>query len=117
MHTRFGQRTGGKKADEMASWTITITAPTGAFDALLHLREDGDGPTGEMVGKTCTGPMQDLKLNATAIAWSTKVERPMPMKLKFQGIIDGDTMSGKVKFGIFASGTFVGTRGAESSIQ
>jgi hypothetical protein len=36
----------------------------------------------------------------------------MPMKLKFQGIIDGDVMSGTVKFGIFASGTFSGTRGA-----
>jgi hypothetical protein len=96
----------------MASWTITITAPTGAFNATLHLQEDGDGPAGEMVGKNGTGPMLDLKLGATAIAWSTKVERPMPMKLKFQGIIDGDAMSGTVKFGIFASGTFSGTRSA-----
>jgi hypothetical protein len=112
MHTRFGLRTGGKRAQKMASWTITITAPTGAFDATLHLSEDGDGTAGEMVGKNGKGPMLDLRLDAAAISWSTKVERPMPMKLKFQGIIDGDAMSGTVKFGIFASGTFSGTRGA-----
>ena len=69
----------------MASWTITITAPTGAFDATLHLSEDGDGTAGEMVGKNGKGPMLDLRLDAAAISWSTKVERPMPMKLKFQG--------------------------------
>jgi hypothetical protein len=38
MHTRFELRTGGKRAQKMASWTITITAPTGAFDATLPWR-------------------------------------------------------------------------------
>ncbi len=69
MHTRFGPRTGGKRAQKMASWTITIAAPTGAFDATLHLQEDGDGPAGEMVGKNGTGPMLDLRLDAAVIAW------------------------------------------------
>jgi hypothetical protein len=34
----------------------------------------------------------------------------MPMTLKFSGTVDGDKMSGKVKFGMFASGSFSGTR-------
>jgi hypothetical protein len=110
VRTCFGLRADGMKAQNMTSWTITITAPTGAFDATLHVREDGEVASGEMAGKNGSGPMQDLKLSATTITWSTKVERPMPMKLKFNGIIDGDTMSGTVKFGIFASGTFHGTR-------
>ena len=54
--------------------------------------------------------MLDLQLNENAISWATKVERPMPMKLKlklkFKGIIDGRSMAGTVKFGVFASGTF-----------
>ena len=33
----------------------------------------------------------------------------MPMKLKLKGIIDGRSMAGTVKFGVFASGTFSGT--------
>ncbi len=92
----------------MTNWNITITAPTGAFDATLHL-QDGNG---EMRGKNGAGPMLDLKLDADTISWATKVERPMPMKLKFNGTYDGDAMTGTVKFGIFASGTFSGTRAA-----
>lgn len=88
----------------MTQWTITIVAPTGTFDAQLHI----DGQSGEMAGKAGSGPMEDLVLSETAIAWSTKIERPMPMKLKFRGEIDGTQMTGTVKFGMFASGTFSG---------
>lgn len=94
----------------MEYWNITIKAPTGEFDATLTLGDEGGVPVGEMAGKNGKGPMQDLELSPAAIAWSTKVERPMPMKLKFQGTLDGDTMSGTVKFGLFASGTFSGLK-------
>lgn len=94
----------------MANWTITITAPTGAFDATLQLADETGVPSGEMIGKNGSGPMRDLKYDAKTIAWSTKVERPMPMKLKFRGTHVGDVMSGTVKFGVFASGTFSGKR-------
>jgi hypothetical protein len=92
------------------TWKINIVAPTGAFDATLNLIGTPDKPTGEMAGKNGKGPMLDLKIDATHISWSTKVERPMPMKLKFQGAIEGNVLSGTVKFGLFASGTFSGTR-------
>ncbi|MEP4529939.1 MAG: hypothetical protein ABJ050_21815 [Paracoccaceae bacterium] len=52
--------------------------------------------------------MNDLKFGSGTIGWATKVERPMPMKLVFKGKYDERTMSGTVKFGIFASGTFTG---------
>lgn len=93
----------------MEKWNITIDAPTGSFDATLELRAAADEPSGEMSGKNGKGPMLDLKLNENEISWATKVERPMPMKLKFKGIIDGRSMAGTVKFGVFASGTFSGT--------
>ena len=66
----------------MENWNITIKAPTGEFDATLTLGDEGGVPVGEMAGKNGKGPMQDLELSPAAIAWSTKVERPMPMKLE-----------------------------------
>lgn len=54
--------------------------------------------------------MQGLKFHSDAIEWTTKIERPMPMKLTFKGKHDDEKMSGTVKFGIFASGTFAGTK-------
>lgn len=92
----------------MQIWTIQITAPTGNFAATLRI----EGVTGEMAGKAGSGPMQDLRQGAGTIAWTTQIERPMPMKLKFDGVIAGDHMSGSVKFGIFAKGTFAGSRAA-----
>ena len=88
----------------MTTWKIRIFAPTGDFGATLDVGEDG----GTMGGKNGSGPMMDLKASDTTMRWATKIEKPMPMKLTFDGQIEGDTISGTVKFGIFASGTFEG---------
>lgn len=89
---------------------ITIEAPTGDFSAKLTLKESENTWVGEMAGKAGAGPMLDLELDGNDISWTTKIERPMPMKLKFRGAREGDAISGKVKFGVFASGTFSGKR-------
>ena len=94
----------------MSVWKITISAPTGAFDATLDINEHLPEPTGEMRAKAGSGPMQGLKFRSDTIEWSTNIERPMPMKLTFKGNHGDGTMSGTVKFGIFASGTFSGTK-------
>lgn len=92
----------------MEHWAITITAPTGEIKATLRL--DADAQTGEMSGKNGSGPMMDLECAGDALSWSTKIEKPMPMTLKFKGTRADDAISGSVKFGIFASGTFRGAR-------
>ena len=94
----------------MTVWEIRISAPTGDFGANLEVGDDG----GVMTGKNGSGPIADLKVSDTAMSWSTKIEKPMPMTLKFSGDIDGDAISGKVKFGMFASGTFVGEKVAQA---
>ncbi|MGB5864582.1 MAG: hypothetical protein WBG95_09790 [Sulfitobacter sp.] len=94
----------------MSIWNITITAPTGAFDATLEINSELPEPTGEMRAKAGSGPMQGLKFSSDTIEWTTKIERPMPMKLTFKGNHGDGAMSGTVKFGIFASGTFTGTQ-------
>jgi hypothetical protein len=68
---------------------ITIDANTGSFAATLELRVAADEPDGEMSRKNGKGPMLDMQPNENAISWATKVERLMPMKLKFKGIIHG----------------------------
>lgn len=94
----------------MEKWNINIVAPTGAFDAVLELSESDGQTTGEMIGKHGKGPMLDLKYGADKVTWASKIERPMPMKLKFNGAVDGAEMAGTVKFGVFASGTFTAKR-------
>ena len=90
----------------MQVWKIAITSPTGTFDATLNFDPKLSPPAGEMRARNGSGPMSDLKLGPDTIEWATKIERPMPMKTWVQGQVR--TMSGTVKFGIFASGTFTG---------
>ena len=96
----------------MEKWNINIVAPTGAFDAVLEVSKQNGETTGEMIGKNGKGPMLDLHYDTDAMTWASKIERPMPMKLTFKGAVRDDEMSGTVKFGMFASGTFSATRAA-----
>ena len=93
----------------MKIWDILISAPTGTFKATLEVMGASDDASGKMSAKGGTGEMENLRVSDEKMSWATKIEKPMPMKLGFDGQISDDTVSGKVKFGIFASGTFTGT--------
>lgn len=94
----------------MESWTITITSPLGETKADLRFEQAGTALTGDMSGKGGSGPMEDGKADGDRLSWTCRIEKPAPMKLKFKGARDGDTISGTVKFGLFASGRFDGRR-------
>jgi hypothetical protein len=99
-----------REEDMMITWNITITAPTGNFDATLQVSCENGKIAGDMTGKKGSGPMQDIVMTDSKLTWATKIQKPMPMSLKFVGDINGDTICGTVKFGIFASGTFEGQK-------
>lgn len=92
----------------MKRWDIKIAAPTGDFRATLEVDQTEPKPTGTMNGQGGSGPMLDLIINDTKISWATKIEKPIPMTLKFSGTIEGHSITGKVKFGMFATGSFEG---------
>lgn len=94
----------------MESWTITITSPMGETSARLQFEATDTGLSGEMTGKGGSGPMEKGRIDGDQISWRCNIQKPMPMTLKFKGTRAGSEMSGKVKFGMFASGTFVAVR-------
>lgn len=94
----------------MDIWNITITSPLGETTAKLHIDETGSDLSGEMTGKGGAGPIKAGRINGDQLSWTCKIEKPVPMTLAFKGTRQGGEMSGKVKFGMFASGSFVATR-------
>ena len=92
----------------MDVWTLTISAPMGDIPATLRVADDGT--RAEMSGKSGSDTVRDLIAAPGVLSWSTKIERPMPMTLKFDCTHDGATLTGRVKFGVFASGTVSGLR-------
>lgn len=94
----------------MDSWTIKITSPMGETSARLQFEQNGADLVGEMTGKGGSGPMESGRIKGDTLTWACKIEKPMPMTLKFNGVRQGDEITGSVKFGIFASGKFVASR-------
>jgi hypothetical protein len=92
------------------TWTITISSPMGEITAQLRFEQTGTSLIGEMTGKGGSGPMEKGRVVGDQISWSCNIQKPMPMTLKFSGVHQGGEMSGKLKFGMFASGTFLALR-------
>lgn len=94
----------------METWNITITSPMGETTALLRFETNGADLGGEMTGKGGSGPIESGKIEGDKLSWACRIQKPVPMALKFKGIRQGDVLSGTVRFGMFASGTFTASR-------
>ncbi len=94
----------------MQSWDIVISSPLGETRARLDFEDAGGRLVGRMTGKGGDGPMEDARIDGDRLAWSCRIQKPAPMTLKFDGERQGGTMAGKIKFGLFASGTFTAQR-------
>ena len=93
----------------MENWTIIITSPLGETRAALTLVETDGALTGEMRGKGGAGPVEDGHVDGDRLTWTCRIQKPAPMALRFSGRRTDEAITGKVKFGLFASGTFAAT--------
>jgi len=93
------------------SWKITVQTPMGPQDSTLNLTSDGGRLTGTQVAPNGgSAEIEDGSVNGDELAWNAKITKPFPLTISFSGTIDGDTISGKVKFGMMGSGTFAGAK-------
>lgn len=90
-------------------WNLVIKTPMGDQTGVLSLKQDGDALSGEMVGNAGTTAVEDGRVDGDKLLWAINVTSPMPVKLEFEGQLDGADISGNVKLGAFGSSTFSGT--------
>lgn len=91
-------------------WKIVIKGPTGPQETLLHLVETDGVLSGEQSGDGMSSPITDAKLDGTNLSWINHVTKPMKLKVRFNGSISGDQISGKVKAGFMGSYSFTGSK-------
>ncbi|HSG90462.1 MAG TPA: hypothetical protein VLA56_14700 [Pseudomonadales bacterium] len=92
------------------TWNITTKSPMGSQAGTLTLNVDGDSLTGTMAGAQGSMDLVDGKADGDKLAWIANMTSPMPMKLEFSAVVDGDAISGTVKLGAFGNATFEGSR-------
>ena len=92
------------------NWTLTIKSPTGPMASTLMLERRGDVLTGTQSGQGTTSPISDIRLQGSNLSWINEVTKPMKLKLEFSGVLEGNTLSGKVKAGFMGSYPFTGVK-------
>ncbi len=93
------------------TWKLIVNTPMGAQESTLVLSSSGNTLTGnQMAPNGGSAPIEEGSVNGNDVSWQASIQRPMPMTLKFSGTVDGDTISGTVKLGMFGSAGFTGTR-------
>lgn len=91
-------------------WKLCIHAPTGVEQTVLDLDDSAAALTGSQTGRGETSEISEASYDGTHIAWVNKIKKPMKIKAKFSGTVEGDQMRGKVKVGIMPAMPFTATR-------
>jgi len=92
-------------------WDCLVKSPLGEQKSVLTVVDNGDGTwtgdnTGSMGGLSC----DNGKIDGNTITWTMDMKVPMPMQLECDATIDGDTLTGGVKAGMFGTSPMSGTR-------
>ena len=95
------------------TWNMTIDTPLGKQHARLELTENADGSWQGISHSTDSGETSDLtdiSVSGDEVSWQQAVTKPMKLNLKCTITIDGDTLSGKAKAGMFPAVKMTGER-------
>jgi hypothetical protein len=93
------------------NWNIVMKTPIGDQQATLALAANGQSLQGTMSSSTMgSTPLRDGATDGKSASWKADISQPMSMTLEFTADVDGDTISGNAKLGMFGNAPFTGTR-------
>ncbi len=92
------------------TWKITVHTPMGAQASTVELLSDGSTLTGNQSGDEGTTAIYDGSVDGDTATWKVDITRPMKLSVTFTATVDGDSISGTVKAGMFPKSTFAGSR-------
>ena len=94
------------------TWQVLIKAPTGNQETELLIEQEGDKIFGVQRGQGTESPILDAQLQGNQLHWVNQVTKPFKLKVKFNGVIEGNVMTGKCKAGIMGSYPFTASKQA-----
>ena len=93
------------------TWKLTVNTPMGAQESTLVLTNAGGKPGGTQNAGAGEGrPIDDVAINGNEVSWKSSITKPMALTLEFSATVEGDSMTGKVKLGMFGTQSFSGVR-------
>ena len=94
-------------------WRVTIHGPTGPQETVLELKTVDGTLTGTQSAMGQVEEATDLSFDQETgtLSWVNKIKKPLPITLKFSGVLEGESISGKVNAAIMGSFPFTAVRG------
>lgn len=97
----------------LGSWKVVLSTPLGPQAMQLHVDGGGDGFTGRV-----ESPLGDMEVTGAVhgdrLSWVMEVVQPMPIKVAFDVLIEGDAMRGTAELGALGRAQVAGERTAAS---
>ncbi|HEY5121216.1 MAG TPA: hypothetical protein VII84_06540 [Acidimicrobiales bacterium] len=96
--------------DFAGSWDATLVTPIGTMLVVFDITEESGVIGGVARSDAETVDILDAVAEGSRLTWTQKVTTPMRLTLKFDVTVEGDTMTGAYKAGIFPSSKVNATR-------
>jgi hypothetical protein len=91
-------------------WDITIATPIGKMAVVLDITEQDGAIDGTARSDDETVEFLDAVADGNRLTWSQNVTTPMKLTLKFDVTVDGESMTGTSKAGLFPASKVEGSR-------
>jgi cytochrome P450 len=92
------------------AWQLTLSTPMGPQMMTANIVRNG----GNFAGTVSSGEMGVKDIAGTTsgntLTWTLKLTKPVSIKLTFNAEVDGDSMTGTVKLGMFGKAALAGKR-------
>jgi hypothetical protein len=97
-------------ADVTGTWKMAVETPSGTGEPSFILKQEGATVTGTYKGPLGEAPVTGtIKENELTMGYEISASG-MDLEVKYIGIVDGNSISGKVSLGAMGDGTFKGTK-------
>jgi len=89
---------------------VTIETPIGKIEPTFEIVEENGSISGTARTDADSADFYDVVANGDQLTWKQDVTTPMKLTLNFAVTVDGDTMTGTSKAGIFPASKLYGSR-------
>ena len=93
----------------LGTWELTLATSMGPQQSRLHITDQDDGFRGRI-----ENPGGDVDvagtINGDQLKWEVKLTKPMPLTVRFDVTLEGDSLRGRAKLGLFGKAEVTGQR-------
>ncbi|HEY5756139.1 MAG TPA: cytochrome P450 [Steroidobacter sp.] len=91
------------------TWELTLATPMGAQKMTARIVRSSDSFAGSITGEMGVQEIKG-KVVGNTLSWTVSLSKPVSIKLGFEATIEGDSMTGNVKLGMFGNAPLTGKR-------